>query len=64
MADTWDMPLTAEQRAMFEQWSADDPVNDIERIINRKVCREQGNSNPHVRRLRFDSALGDCAPAQ
>jgi len=62
MMDTWGMPLTVGERDMFEQWNTDDPVNDIERIINRKICRIQRNSNPYVERLVFDQSLNDCRP--
>ena len=60
MADAWNMPLTTDQREMFQQWSQDDPLDDREREINHAVCKEQGNSNPYVERLIYDEVTQAC----
>ena len=50
MAETYNVRLTAEQRAMFEQWSQDDPPNAFERLRDRRIEAAQGNRNPFVGR--------------
>ena len=60
MVDAWDMPLNDTQRNMYFEWSNADPVTDAERIINRKVCEAQGNSNNFVEPLKFNSETMKC----
>lgn len=49
MAQTCAVPLTATQRRMLTRWSADDPVDDWERLRDERVEAAQGNRNPWVR---------------
>lgn len=49
MSDTYSVALTGEQRKMFEAWSKSDPVDDWERLRNRRVEAVQGNTNPYVK---------------
>ena len=48
MADTYNLKITAQQKAMFQQWSKDDPVDDRERARDRRIEGAQGNRNPFV----------------
>jgi len=48
MSDTYGVTLTAEQRAMFKEWSAADPVDDWEWLRNDRIDAAQGNRNPVV----------------
>ncbi len=41
--------LTAESRAMFEQWDKEDPADDAERAWAAKVAQVQGNKNPFIK---------------
>lgn len=49
MSDTYSIELTAAQRAMFEEWSKDDPVDSWERLRNERIDAAQGNVNPYVK---------------
>ena len=49
MSETYGITITPEQRTIFLQWSAADPVDDWERLRNARVNAAQGNLNPYVR---------------
>lgn len=49
MSDTYGIALTSEQRTMFQAWSKSDPVDQWERLRNRRIEAVQGNSNPYVK---------------
>jgi deoxyribonuclease I len=40
--------LTTEERAMFEQWDAADPVDTWECERAKRIQSAQGNDNPYV----------------
>jgi len=48
MSATYDIPLPAEMRSMFKDWSAADPVDAWEKLRDQRVKAAQGNSNPNV----------------
>ena len=50
MADQYPdrLPLTADERRMFERWSEADPVDAWERERDARIARIQGNHNPFV----------------
>lgn len=60
MADTWNMPLSDEGRAMYRSWSNADPVTAQEKKINKLVCEAQGNSNNFVEVLTFNKNTKQC----
>jgi deoxyribonuclease-1 len=49
MADTYKIKLTNAQRDMFEAWSKADPVDQWERLRDRRIEAVQGNKNPYVK---------------
>lgn len=49
MAETYSIRLSPKQRAMFEAWSKSDPVDNRERLRDRRIEAVQGNRNPHIR---------------
>lgn len=48
MSDTYGIPLTEEQRAMFEEWSQMDRPDRWERLRNDRIEAAQGNHNDYV----------------
>jgi len=48
MANRYGVSLSKQQRQLFEVWSKQDPVDDIERDRNARVKEIQGNGNPFV----------------
>ena len=60
MNDAWDMPLSDEDRAMYQAWSDADPVTTLEKKINTLVCEAQGNSNNFVEVLNFNPDTKLC----
>ena len=50
MAQTYAVPLTAAQRRMLTRWSADDPVDEWEKLRDDRVEAPQANRNAWVRR--------------
>jgi endonuclease I len=42
------MSLDADERAMFMQWHAADPPDDMERRRNAFIEEAQGNGNPWI----------------
>jgi deoxyribonuclease-1 len=49
MSETYAIKLTAAQRKMFSAWAQADPLDEWERLRDRRIRAAQGNSNPHVR---------------
>ncbi|MEW6312978.1 MAG: endonuclease [Pseudomonadota bacterium] len=49
MADTYRIPLTDEERVMFEEWSQNDPVDRWEKLRNRRIESAQENGNEYVK---------------
>jgi deoxyribonuclease-1 len=49
MAETYKIKLTNTQREMFEAWSKADPVDEWERLRDRRIEAVQGNKNSYVR---------------
>jgi deoxyribonuclease-1 len=49
MAETYSMTIAPAQRKLFEQWARADPVDEWERLRNKRVAAAQGNLNPAVR---------------
>jgi deoxyribonuclease-1 len=49
MAETYKIKLTTAQREIFEQWAKADPVDQWERLRDRRIEAVQGNRNPFVR---------------
>ena len=49
MSGTYNIKLTAAQRAMFQVWSQADPVDSWELLRDRRIEAVQGNKNPFVR---------------
>jgi deoxyribonuclease-1 len=49
MSDTYGVKLTAAQRRLLQTWAKADPVDDWERLRNKRVAAAQGNLNPHVK---------------
>jgi len=48
MADKYNLPLSRQQRRLFEVWTKSDPVDPWERQRNRLIARVQGDSNPYI----------------
>lgn len=48
MADTYGIKLTDPQRQMFETWSEDDPVDQMEELRDVRIEAAQGNHNEYV----------------
>lgn len=49
MSETYKIKLTDPQRKMFEAWSQADPVDNWERLRDRRIEAAQGNRNPFVK---------------
>ncbi|HZO00140.1 MAG TPA: endonuclease [Burkholderiales bacterium] len=49
MSGTYNIKLTAAQRAMFQVWSQADPVDSWELLRDTRIEAVQGNKNPFVR---------------
>lgn len=45
----WKIKLTREQRQMYQKWSAEDPVDDWERMRACRIQAIQGWANPYVK---------------
>lgn len=48
MRDTYGLRLSDQQTRLYEIWSRQDPVDQVERELDQKIVRIQGNSNPYV----------------
>jgi len=49
MSETYKIKITVDQRKMFESWSITDPVDQWEKLRDRRIEAVQGNSNPHIK---------------
>ncbi|HHL18444.1 MAG TPA: endonuclease I [Thiothrix sp.] len=49
MSKTYNMPISKQQRQMFEAWNKSDPVDDWERERNQRIEKLQGNKNPYIK---------------
>ncbi|WP_341910961.1 endonuclease [Ferrovibrio terrae] len=48
MSDAYNIKIDVDTIATLEKWSEDDPVDDWERLRDKRVRAAQGNSNPFV----------------
>ena len=48
MSDKYNITLSKQERKMMEVWNKLDPVDEWERIKNRRVVKLQGNLNKYV----------------
>ena len=48
MSDKYNVTLSKQERKMMEVWNKLDPVDEWERIKNRRVVKLQGNLNKYV----------------
>ena len=49
MVETYAIKITAAQQKLFVQWAGSDPVDEWERLRNKRIAAAQGNTNPHVK---------------
>ena len=49
MSDKYNINLSKTERRMMEVWDKQDPVNEWERIKNKRFERLQGNSNHFIK---------------
>lgn len=49
MSDRYNINLSNQERKMFEVWNKLDPVDEWERIKNKRVYKLQGNTNKFIR---------------
>lgn len=49
MSETYAIKLTAAQRKMFKAWAQADPIDEWERLRDRRIRAAQGNSNRHIK---------------
>ena len=48
MSDKYNVTLSKQERKMMEVWNKLDPVDEWERIKNKRVYELQGNKNPYI----------------
>ena len=48
MSDKYNVNLSSQERKMFEVWNKLDPVDEWERIKNKRVYKLQGNKNNYI----------------
>ena len=48
MSDKYNVNLSNQERKMFEVWNKFDPVDEWERIKNKRVYKLQGNRNRYI----------------
>ncbi|GAB2799995.1 hypothetical protein GCM10027040_29390 [Halomonas shantousis] len=46
--DTYDVSISRQQQQLSEAWAVADPVNDWERLHNRRIAAIQGHGNPYI----------------
>ena len=49
MSDKYNINLSNQERKLMEAWNKQDPVDEWERIKNKRVTKIQGNSNPYIK---------------
>jgi deoxyribonuclease-1 len=49
MVETYAIKITSTQRKLFLEWAMGDPVDEWERLRDKRVAAAQGNTNPHVK---------------
>lgn len=49
MVETYAIKITAPQRKLFMEWASSDPVDEWERLRNKRIAAAQGNMNSHVK---------------
>ncbi|AZL53717.1 deoxyribonuclease [Aliarcobacter skirrowii] len=49
MSDKYNINLSNQERKLMEAWNKQDPVDEWERIKNKRVEKLQGNLNPYVK---------------
>ena len=48
MSDKYNINLSPQEHKMFEVWNKLDPVDEWERIKNKRVNKLQGNRNKYI----------------
>ena len=49
MSDKYNINLSKQERRMMEVWDKQDPIDEWERIKNKRVEKLQGNANPYIK---------------
>lgn len=49
ISDTYNIPLSDQQRQLFQAWNKSDPVDTWERERNQRIKKIQGNANPYIK---------------
>jgi deoxyribonuclease-1 len=51
MSDRYGIRISDAQRKLFEVWNKQDPVDEWERVKNKRIKELQGNSNKYIENL-------------
>ena len=49
MSDKYNINLSNQERKLMEAWNKQDPIDEWEKIKNKRVAKIQGNSNPYIK---------------
>ena len=49
MSDKYNIRLSKQERKIMEVWNKQDPVDDWEKIKNKRVLKLQGNINKFIK---------------
>ncbi|MCG3674117.1 endonuclease [Aliarcobacter butzleri] len=49
MSDKYNVNLSNQERKLMEAWNKQDPIDEWEKIKNKRVAKIQGNSNPYIK---------------
>lgn len=49
MSDTYNVRLSKQERRMMEVWDKQDPIDEWEKIKNKRVIKIQGNFNRYIK---------------
>ena len=49
MSDRYNINLSKQERKIMEVWNKLDPVDEWERVKNKRVLRLQGNGNKYIK---------------
>ena len=49
MSDKYNVNLSNPERKLMEAWNKQDPIDEWEKIKNKRVAKIQGNSNPYIK---------------